>query len=256
MIHSTAIISDTAVIADDVEIGAFTIVGDHVEIDTGTKIDSHVVINGPANIGKDNHIYQFSSIGDDPQDMKYANEPTRLTIGDRNTIREFSTMSRGTVQDAGVTIIGDDNLFMAYVHIAHDCVIGNKTILANSTGLAGHVHLDDWVICGAFSGAHQFCRIGAHAFLGNHAAVLADVPAYVLVSGTPAVPRGINSEGLKRRDFTTDQIRNIKNAYRLVYRKGLKIAEATLQIEALCADQPELNPLLESLCSSERGIVR
>jgi len=256
MIHSTAIISDTAVIADDVEIGAFTIVGDHVEIDTGTKIDSHVVINGPANIGKDNHIYQFSSIGDDPQDMKYANEPTRLTIGNRNTIREFSTMSRGTVQDAGVTIIGDDNLFMAYVHIAHDCVIGNKTILANSTGLAGHVHLDDWVICGGFSGVHQFCKVGEHAFLGMYTGVNRNVPAYTLVSGQPAVPKGINSEGLKRRDFSTDQIRNIKNAYRLVYRKGLKLAEAVEELEAVVAEQQELVPFLESLRSSERGIVR
>ncbi len=256
MIHSTAIISDSAVIADDVEIGAFTIVGDDVEIDAGTIIDSHVVINGPAKIGEDNHIYQFSSIGDDPQDLKYANEPTSLTIGDRNTIREFCTISRGTIQDAGNTIVGDDNLFMAYVHVAHDCVIGNKTILANNATLAGHVHLADWVICAGFSGVHQFCYVGTHAFLGNHAAVLKNVPSYITVSGRPAIPRGINSEGLKRRDFTTDQIRNIKNAYRLVYRKGLKLAEAMLQIEALCADQPELNPFLESLRSSGRGIVR
>jgi UDP-N-acetylglucosamine acyltransferase len=256
MIHSTAIISDSAVVAEDVEIGAYTVVGDGVEIDTGTVIDSHVVINGPAKIGKDNHIYQFTSIGDDPQDLKYANEPTCLTIGARNTFREFCTVSRGTIQDASNTIIGDDNLFMAYVHIAHDCIIGNKTILANNTTLAGHVHLADQVICSGFSGVHQFCYVGAHAFLGNYAAVLKNVPAYITVSGRPAIPRGINSEGLKRRDFTTDQIRNIKNAYRLVYRKGLKLEEAKLQIKALCADQPELNLFLESLRSSERGIVR
>ncbi len=256
MIHSTAVISDDASIADDVEVGPYTVIGDGVEIDSGTKIDSHVVINGPTKIGKDNHIYQFSSIGDDPQDMKYAGEPTRLQIGDRNTIREYSTVSRGTTQDAGETIVGDDNWIMAYVHIAHDCVVGNKTIMANNATLAGHVHIGDWVICGGFSGIHQFCRIGAHSFLGMYSGINRDVPAYTLVSGQPAVPRGINSEGLKRREFTTAQIRNIKNAYRLVYRKGYKLAEAMEQITALCADQPELNLFLESLRSSERGILR
>ncbi len=256
MIHSTAVISGDASIADDVEVGPYTVIGDGVEIDSGTKIDSHVVINGPTKIGKDNHIYQFSSIGDDPQDMKYAGEPTRLQIGDRNTIREYCTVSRGTTQDAGETIVGDDNWIMAYVHIAHDCVVGNKTIMANNATLAGHVHIGDWVICGGFSGIHQFCRIGAHSFLGMYSGINRDVPAYTLVSGQPAVPRGINSEGLKRRDFTTAQIRNIKNAYRLVYRKGNKLAEAMEQIAALCADQPELNLFLESLRSSERGILR
>lgn len=256
MIHSTAIISTSAVIADNAEIGAYSIVGDHVEIGSGTKIDSHVVINGPTTIGKDNHIYQFCSIGDDPQDMKYDGESTRLIVGDRNTIREFCTLSRGTTQDAGETILGDDNWIMAYVHIAHDCVIGNKTIMANNTTLAGHVHVGDWVICGGFSGVHQFCRIGAHAFLGMYAAVNRDVPAYTLVSGQPAAPKGINSEGLKRRDFTKDQIRNIKNAYRLVFRKGHKLAEAMEQIEVIVDEQPELSLFLDSLRSSERGIVR
>ena len=256
MIHSTAIISETAIIADDVEIGPFSIIGDNVEIDTGTRIDSHVVVNGPTRIGKDNHIYQFASLGDDPQDKKYADEPTRLIVGDRNTIREFCTISRGTTQDLGDTIIGDDNWIMAYCHIAHDCVVGNKTIMANNTTLAGHVHVGDWVICGGFSGAHQFCRIGAHAFLGMYTGANRDVPAYTLASGQPAVPKGINSEGLKRRDFSADQIRNIKNAYRLVYRKGLKLTEAVEQIEALIDEQRELLPFLESLRSSERGIIR
>jgi UDP-N-acetylglucosamine acyltransferase len=256
MIHSTAIISGTANIADDVEIGPYSVIGDHVKIASGTKIDSHVVINGPTIIGKDNHIYQFASIGDDPQDKKYKNEPTRLLIGDRNTIREFCTISRGTSQDAGDTLLGDDNWIMAYCHVAHDCVIGNQTILANNTTLAGHVHIGDWVICGGFSGVHQFCRVGAHAFLGMYAGANRDVPAYTLVSGQPAVPKGINSEGLKRRNFSSDQIRNIKNAYRLVYRKGLKLDEAIEQIEAVLAEQPELSPFLESLRSSERGIVR
>jgi UDP-N-acetylglucosamine acyltransferase len=256
MIHSTAIISDSAKIAEDVEIGPFSVIGDDVEIDSGTRVDSHVVINGPTKIGKDNHIYQFASIGDDPQDKKYANEPTSLTIGDRNTIREFCTISRGTTQDIGETIMGDDNWIMAYCHIAHDCVIGNKTIMANNATLAGHVHLGDWVICAGFSGAHQFCRIGAHAFLGMYAGVGRDVPAYTTVAGQPPAPKGINSEGLKRRDFSSDQIRNIKHAYRLVYRKGLKLADAIEEIEALSIEQQELVVFLESLRSSERGIIR
>ena len=256
MIHSTAIISDSAVIADDVEIGAYTVIGDDVEIDSGTRIDSHVVVNGPTKIGKDNHFYQFTSIGDDPQDKKYADEPTRLTIGDRNTIREFCTISRGTTQDTGDTIIGDDNWIMAYVHIAHDCVLGSQIILANNATLAGHVHVGDWVIFAGFSGAHQFCRIGAHAFLGMYAGVNKDVPAYTMVSGQPAIARGINSEGLKRRGFTTEQLRNIKNAYRITFRSGKKKAEATEEIAELAKTQPELELFLDSLLTSERGILR
>ena len=256
MIHSTAVISEKAVIADDVEIGAYSVIGDDVEIGAGTRIDSHVVVNGPTRIGEANHIYQFASIGDDPQDKKYAGEPTSLVIGARNTIREFCTISRGTTQDRGETTIGDDNWIMAYVHIALDCVVGNKTIMANNATLAGHVHIGDWVILGGFSGAHQFCRIGAHAFLGMYSGVNRDVPAYTMVSGQPATPRGINSEGLKRRDFTTEQIRNIKNAYRLTFRKGKKLQEAIEEIGALAEQQPELIPFLDSLRSSERGLVR
>jgi len=256
MIHSTAIVSDSAKIADDVEIGPYSIIGDNVEIQNGTRIDSHVVINGPTRIGHDNHIYQFASVGDDPQDKKYANEPTRLEIGDRNTIREFCTISRGTTQDKSETIVGDDNWIMAYCHIAHDCIIGNKTIMANNVTLAGHVRLGDWVICGGFSGVHQFCHIGAHAFLGMYAGINRNVPAYVMASGQPAVPKGINSEGLKRREFSTEQIRNIKNAYRLVYRKGLKLAEAIDQVAARSDESGELAIFLESLRSTDRGIIR
>ena len=190
MIHPTAIVSDTASIADDVQIGPYSIIGDNVEIGRGTRIDSHAVVNGPTTIGEDNHIYQFASIGDDPQDKKYADEPTTLKIGDRNTIREFGTISRGTTQDKGETVLGDDNWIMAYVHIAHDCVIGNKTIMANNATLAGHVHVGDWVIFGGFSGAHQFCKVGAHSFIGMYAGVNRDVPAYVTASGTPGAPRG------------------------------------------------------------------
>ena len=255
-IHATAIISDKANIADDVEIGPYSIIGDDVVIGSGTRIDGHVVINGPTTIGADNHIYQFASIGDDPQDKKYADEPTKLIIGDRNTIREYCTLSRGTAQDQGVTSLGDDNWIMAYVHIAHDCIIGNKCIMANNATLAGHVHVGDWVIFAGFAGAHQFCKIGAHAFIGMYCGANRDVPAYLMVAGIPATPKGINSEGLKRRDFSTEQIRNIKNAYRIVYRQGKKLNEAIDEIAALAKDQPELDIFLESLRSSERGVVR
>jgi UDP-N-acetylglucosamine acyltransferase len=256
VIHPTAIVSDNAKIADDVEIGAYSLIGDAVEIGSGTRVDSHVVINGPTRIGQDNHIYQFASIGDDPQDKKYAGEPTRLVIGDRNTIREFCTFSRGTSQDRGETIMGDDNWIMAYVHVAHDCVIGNNTIMANNTTLAGHVHVGDWVICGGFSGAHQFCRIGAHAFLGMYCGVNRDVAAYTMVSGQPAVARGINSEGLKRRGFSAEQIRNIKNAYRITFRQGKRKEEAIDEIAELAPTRPELDLFLDSLRSSERGLTR
>ena len=255
-IHSTAIISDRANIADDVEIGPYTVIGADVEIGSGTRVGSHVVISGPTTIGRDNHIYQFASVGDDPQDKKYADEPTKLIIGDRNTIREYCTLSRGTVQDQGFTQLGDDNWIMAYVHIAHDCVIGNQCIMANNATLAGHVHVDDWVIFAGFSGAHQFCKIGAHAFIGMYCGANRDVPAYLMVAGVPATPKGINSEGLKRRGFDTDQIRNIKNAYRIVYRQSKKLNVAIEEITDLVKDQPELEIFLESLRASERGVVR
>jgi UDP-N-acetylglucosamine acyltransferase len=255
-VHATAIVAESAVLANDVEVGPYTIIGDGVEIGAGTRIAAHVVINGPTRIGRDNRIYQFASIGDDPQDKKYDNEPTRLEIGERNTIREYCTISRGTVQDEGLTALGDDNWIMAYVHIAHDCRIGNHTIFANNATLAGHVHVGDWVIFAGFSGAHQFCRIGAHSFLGMYCGTNRDVPAYTLMAGQPAEPRGINSEGLKRRGFSGEQVRNIKNAYRIVYRKGLKLAEAVREIEVLVETQPELDIFLESLRVSERGLVR
>jgi UDP-N-acetylglucosamine acyltransferase len=255
-VHATAVVAESAVLANDVEVGPYTIIGDGVEIGAGTRIAAHVVINGPTRIGRDNRIYQFASIGDDPQDKKYDNEPTRLEIGERNTIREYCTISRGTVQDEGLTALGDDNWIMAYVHIAHDCRIGNHTIFANNATLAGHVHVGDWVIFAGFSGAHQFCRIGAHSFLGMYCGTNRDVPAYTMMAGQPAEPRGINSEGLKRRGFSSEQVRNIKNAYRIVYRKGLKLTEAIREIEALVETQPELDIFLESLRVSERGLVR
>jgi len=256
MIHPTAIVSDNAIIADGVEIGPYSIIADRVEIGSGSKVGSHVVINGPTVIGQDNHIYKFASIGDDPQDKKYTNETTTLRIGDRNTIREFCTISRGTMQDKGQTIMGDDNWIMAYVHIAHDCIIGDKTIMANNATLAGHVHVGDWAIFGGFSGVHQFCHIGAHSFIGMYAGVTRDVPAYTTVNGSPAIPRGINSEGLKRRGFDAAQIRNIKNAYRLVYRQGMKLSEAIDEIAERAKSQAELVLFLDSLRSSDRGLIR
>jgi UDP-N-acetylglucosamine acyltransferase len=256
VIHASAIVSDKASIADDVEIGPYTVIADDVVVRAGTRIESHVVINGPTVIGNDNHIYQFTSIGDDPQDMKYADEPTKLTIGDRNTIREFCTVSRGTTHDKSETVIGDANWIMAYVHIAHDCVVGSNTSMGNNATLAGHVHVGDWAIFGGFSGVHQFCKIGAHSFIGMYAAVKGDVPAYTMVSGSPAIQRGINSEGLKRRGFDADQIRNIKDAYRLVYRRGIKLNEAIEEIAERSQTQSELELFLESLRSSERGLIR
>ncbi|ANO51086.1 acyl-ACP--UDP-N-acetylglucosamine O-acyltransferase [Woeseia oceani] len=256
MIHPTAIISANALIADDVQVGPYSIIGDQVEIGAGCRIGSHVVVNGPTRIGSNNRIYQFASIGDDPQDKKYAGEETRLEIGNGNTIREFCTISRGTVQDEGVTSIGDDNWIMAYVHIAHDCRVGSHTIFANNATLAGHVHVGDWVIMGGFSGIHQFCRVGAHAFLGMYSGANRDVPAYTMISGQPALPRGINSEGLRRRGFSSAQISNIKKAYRLLYRQGLKLVDAIAEIEKLAEGQPEIVVLLDSLQKSDRGIVR
>ena len=255
-IHPTAIVSDSAVLADDVELGAYCVIGDEVVVEAGCRIGSHVVINGPTRIGRSNRIYQFCSLGDDPQDKKYAGEPTRLEIGNNNTIREFCTISRGTVQDQGLTIIGNDNWIMAYVHIAHDCRIGNQCIFANNATLAGHVPVDDWAIFGGFTGAHQFCRIGAHSFLGMYAGTSRDVPAYTMISGQPPSPKGINSEGLKRRGFSAEQVRNIRNAYRVVYRSGLKLTEAIAELEGQIADNPELELFVKSLKSSERGIIR
>ncbi len=255
-IHPTAVIAPDAVLGDGVQVGAYAVIGAGVEIGSRTVVGPHVVIEGPTRVGEDNRIFQFASVGADPQDKKYRGEKTRLEIGDRNVIRECVTIHRGTVQDQGVTRIGNDNLFMAYAHVAHDCVIGSDCILANHSTLAGHVHLADWVIMGGLSGIHQFVKVGAHAFIANNAAVTRDVPPFIMAVGQPAEAHSINSEGLKRRGFTADQIRNIRSAFRVLYRSGLKLAEATERLEALAKEQPELGLLVEFLPQSTRSIVR
>jgi len=255
-IDPRAIVSPQAELASDVTVGAYTVIGPGVKIGAGTWIGPHAVINGPTTIGEQNKIFQFSSIGDAPQDLKYKGEPTRLEIGDRNVFREFTTMNRGTVGGGGVTTIGSDNLFMAFTHVAHDCHVGSRCVLANYATLGGHVHLGDWVIMGGYAGIHQFTKVGAHAFLGNNAAVTRDVPPYVMAVGSPAVPHSINSEGLKRRGFTPEQIRNLKNAYRVLYRSDLKLSDAVEELARRAESQPELKPLVDFIGDSTRSIVR
>lgn len=255
MIHPTAIIDDSASIGNNVSIGPYTVVGPHVEIGDHCVIGPHVVLRGPTVLGQHNRIYQFASVGEDCQDKKYQGEPTRLVIGDHNVIREGVTIHRGTVQDQGITEIGSHNLLMAYVHVAHDCVVGNHVILANNTTLAGHVHVGDWAILGGFTGVHQFCKIGAHAFTAVNSVVVQDIPPYIMAQGHNAVPRTINSEGLKRRGFTPQQITAIKRAYKLLYRQGLTVAEAVKKMRELNADE-ELTPLIDFILSSKRGIIR
>jgi UDP-N-acetylglucosamine acyltransferase len=256
LIDSRAVVAAGADIHEDVYIGPYAVIGADVTIGRGSRIESHVVIKGPTQIGEANHIFQFASIGDEPQDKKYRGEPTRLVIGDRNTIREYCTINRGTIQDQGVTIVGSDNWIMAYTHIAHDCVVGDNTIFANNASIAGHVHVDDFAILGGFTAVHQFCRIGAHTLTSMFSYVTKDIPAYVTVSGRPAEPRGINSEGLKRRDFSAVQVRNIREAYRTVYRQALKLDEAIAELEERLPDQPELQLFLDSLRSGSRGLAR
>lgn len=256
MIDPRAIVSPKAELAPDVTVGAYSIIGDDVVIGPGTVIGPHVVINGPTRIGANNRIFQFASIGDAPQDKKYRGEPTRLEIGDRNVFREFCTVNRGTTHDKGVTRIGNDGLFMAYTHVAHDCQIGNNVILANCATLGGHVHLGDWVIMGGLTAIHQFCKIGAHAFIAGGAIVTRDVPPYVMAAGYPAEPHSVNTEGLRRRGFSPEQIRNIRNAYRILYRSDLRLVDAVARLKELAATQPEIREFVEFIESSTRSLVR
>ena len=259
-IHATALVDSQAEIDSSVEIGAYSIIGPNVKIGAGTKVGPHVVIEGHTTIGRDNQIFQFASLGAAPQDKKYAGEPTRLEIGDRNTIREFCTLNLGTVQEEGVTRVGDDNWIMAYVHIAHDCVVGNNTIFANSSTLAGHVSVGDWVILGGFSLVHQFCKIGAHAMTAFGARISQDIPPFVMIGGMPSAPHGINSEGLRRRGFSKEQIADIRKAYRTLYRAGLSLDDAKEELakaEAEATESAEHIGLLRGfLDASTRGIIR
>lgn len=255
-IHPTAIVSGEAKLAADVVVGPYSVIGPGVEVGEGTRIAAHVVISGPTRIGRGNRVYQFACLGEDPQDKKYAGEPTRLEIGDGNLIREFVTINRGTAQDAGTTRIGHRNWIMAYVHVAHDCQVGDDNIFSNNATLAGHVHVGSHVIMSGFAAVHQFCRVGSHSFLGGFAAVTRDVPPYLMVGGQPTAPHGINSEGLRRRGFSAEQIRRLKDAYRILYREGLPLAEARERLEEAAAEQPEIRPLVEFIANSERSLIR
>lgn len=255
-IHSTAIVAAGARLATDVRIGAYSIIGGEVEIGPGTTVAEHVVVRGRTRIGANNRIFQFNSIGAAPQDKKYAGEPTELVIGDGNMIREFCTLNTGTVLDRGVTRIGHRNWIMAYVHVAHDCVVGDDTVLANGVTLGGHVRVGDFTILGGFTAVHQHCRIGAHCMLGGGSIVLQDVPPYVIANGNSAAPHGVNTEGLKRRGFAPEAIAAIRRAYKALYKSGLLLEEAKIQLSAASAAHPELLPLVEFLSAPGRGIIR
>lgn len=259
-IHPTAIVDPRAVLDSSVEVGPYSIIGPDVKIGAGTRVGPHVVIDGHTTIGSDNTIYQFCSIGAPPQDKKYGGEPTRLEIGDRNTIREYCSFNTGTVQDAGITRLGNDNWILAYVHLAHDCQVGSHTIFSNNATLAGHVHVGDHAIISGFAAVHQFCKIGAHAFVGMNSSLSQDVPPFVLVGGNPVAPRSINVEGLKRRGFSPEAIQGIRQGYKLLYKSGLTLDEAKA---ALAAEEqsnqaaaPHLRTLRTFLDSASRGIVR
>ena len=256
MIHPSALIDPKAEIAPNVEIGAFSVIGPHVRIDSGTRIGHHVVIQGPTTIGRENRIFHFCSLGEEPQDKKYAGEPTTLEIGDGNTIREYCTFNRGTVQDAGATRLGNNNWVMAYVHIAHDCQIGSNTIFANNSSLAGHVIVHDYAILGGFTLIHQFCKIGSHVITAVGSVVFKDIPPYVTAAGYDAKPHGINAEGLKRRGFTPEAMLQLKRAYKTLYKSSLTLEEAKIQLAEQHKICPEVGILLDFLNTSTRGIVR
>ncbi len=256
MIHPQAIVDPAAKLGEGVHVGPFSIIGAHVEVGDNTWIGPHVVINGPTRIGRGNKIYQFTSIGEGPQHLGYRGQPTRLEIGDRNIIREYCTVNRGTAEGLGVTRIGDDNFLMAYVHIAHDCIVGSNTIFANCASLAGHVTVGDYAFLGGFTGIHQFCRVGAHCMTGIATITFKDIPPYVLTSGNTAVPYGINVRGLKRRQFTAEAITALRGAYKTVYKSGLGLPDALQALAESAARYPEVAHFVEFISSSERGIIR
>ncbi|MGZ8190072.1 MAG: acyl-ACP--UDP-N-acetylglucosamine O-acyltransferase [Methylococcaceae bacterium] len=256
LIDPTAIIHSSAELADNVSVGSFSVIGPDVKIDSGTVIGPHVVIKGPTSIGKQNRIYQFTSIGEDPQDKKYASEITRLEIGDRNTIREFTSMHRGTVQDHSLTQIGNDNLFMAYTHVAHDCIIGNHVIMANGASLAGHVRLHSHAILGGFTLVHQFTQIGQYSFAAMGSAITQDIPPFIMVGGKPTRPHGINSVGMERNGISAEDIRLIRKAYKIIYKMNLRLEDAIDQMEDLAGDSKELSDMVNFLRNVRRGILR
>ncbi|MEW8285584.1 MAG: acyl-ACP--UDP-N-acetylglucosamine O-acyltransferase [Candidatus Thiodiazotropha endolucinida] len=256
LIDPRAVIDQDAELDEGVSIGPFSIIGAGVKIAAGTEVGPHVVIKGPTQIGRDNRIYQFASVGENPQDVKYAGEPTILQIGDRNVIREFATLHRGTVQDQGVTRIGNDNLLMAYIHVAHDCLLEDHIIMANAASLGGHVKIGRHAILGGFTKVHQFCRVGAHSFSGMGSAISMDLPPYVMASGQPAKPHGINREGLSRRGFSDETIQQIKRAYKLLYFSKKRLDEAREGIAGMLNETPELEILSDFLGHKGRGILR
>lgn len=256
LIDPLAIIDPSARLADDVTVGPWTIIGPEVEIGSGSIIASHVVIKGPTRIGRNNHIYQFSSVGEDTPDLKYQGEATRLIIGDHNVIREGVTIHRGTVQDRSETTIGDHNLIMAYAHIGHDSVIGNHCILVNNTALAGHVHVDDWAILSGYTLVHQYCHIGAHSFTAMGTAVGKDIPAFITAAGNPAEARSMNFEGMRRRGFSDEAIQALRRAYKTVYRKGLTVDDALAKLVDSEQQHPEVALFCESIRTASRGITR
>lgn len=256
MIHATAIIHDGARIEDGVEIGPYAVIGPHVSIAAGTRVGAHAVIEGWTEIGKDNRIFQFTSIGADPQDLKFHGEKSSLRIGDRNTIREFVTMHRGTEDGGHETVVGNDNLFMAYTHVAHDCIIGNRVILANGATLGGHVRVDDWAILGGLSAIHQFTRVGCHAMISGGSMVTQDIAPYIIAQGDRAKAAGINLIGLKRRGFSDEVLRDIKQAYKLMFRSNLRQEQALDRISAEISDAPEIKAFVDFIRTSERGVAR
>jgi UDP-N-acetylglucosamine acyltransferase len=256
VIDPRAVIDPKAEIDEGVKIGPFSVIGPDVRIGAGSEIASHVVIRGPTSIGRDNRIFQFASVGEEPQDKKYAGEPTRLEIGDRNVLREYVTIHRGTVQDQGLTRIGSDCLIMAYCHVAHDCMLGDHVIMANGASMAGHVKIGDWAILGGFSLIHQFCRIGAHSLLAFGAGISMDVPPFVTVGGHPAKPYSINAEGLRRRQFGDQKIQVIRRAFKLLYKQSLKLDQAIAAMQELLPECPELQIMIDFLRESGRGITR
>lgn len=260
MIHATAIVDPKAELDGSVSVGPYTVIGAGVRIGAGTSVGPHCVIEGPTTIGRDNKIFQFASLGAAPQDKKYAGEPTQLIVGDRNTIREFCTMNRGTVQDDGITSLGDDNWIMAYVHLAHDCKVGNRVIMANNAQLAGHVHVGDWAILGGFTAVHQFVHIGAHSMTGLGSILFQDLPPFIMAAGNIAEARSFNLEGLKRRGFTPEQLNAVKQMYRLLYRRGLTVEQAQIEMAGLQASHPEardtIQLMLDFLKTATRGILR